>query len=385
MGGKCPNDSAASNRRIVLRNRCQDLIDSLLAPLNLKKLIAAYKQTERYKTRLHKTRRNYDAHMQRIECEYGELPLRDVTSEDLERWRARWSADGEHPVMGKAVMSLVRILLRFGVKKFGDTDCARLAVQFPRFEKRRKAERRQINTVQLDAFRAQAHKMGLHRLALGAAIQYEVQLSQKQVIGHWVPMSDPGTSDVTRYGKKWLGGLDWSQIDADRILHLSSGDEIDLSECLIVMEELNRLPEIPDSGPMIVCEPLAVPYLENEYNKRWRKVATAAGIPKSVRNTYHPKRERAVVPLDATRACELATRVCKSLPDNCRDGVCSEMVIDLMEKKIRPDQLPAARSKYVARYFKNFENRYEVSLDQVAGGRRLGDSISSDHNTWQQA
>lgn len=29
------------------------------------------------------------AHMRRIEREYGELPFRDVTSQDLEKWRAR--------------------------------------------------------------------------------------------------------------------------------------------------------------------------------------------------------------------------------------------------------------------------------------------------------
>ena len=183
MGGEdpaagCPNDTVVSNRRIVLRKRCQDFIDTLLAPPNLQTLIAAYKQTEKYGKLLHKSRRDYAARMRRIECEYGDLPLRDVTSEDLEKWCSLWSTNGAHPAMGKAVMTLVRILLRFGAKKFGDRDCARLAVQFPRFEKRKKAERRQINAVQLDAFRVQAHKMGLHRLALGVAIQYEVQLSE---------------------------------------------------------------------------------------------------------------------------------------------------------------------------------------------------------------
>ena len=189
---------------------------------------------------------------------------------------------------------------------------------------------------------------------------------------------------MTCYGKKWLGGLDWSQIDADGVLHLSSGEKIDLSECLIVMEELNCLPKIPDSGPIIIYEPQGIPYLENEYHTRWRKVANAIGIPKSTRNTRHPRRDRADAPVDKKHACEIAARVCKSLPDSCRDGVCSEMVIDLYEKKIRPDQLAAARSKYVARYFKNFENRYEISLDQtLAGGRRLGDTVSSDHNVWR--
>jgi hypothetical protein len=387
MGGKdpaaeCPNDAAVSRRRLELRKRCQDFIDTLLVPLNLKILIAAYKQTEEYGKLLHKSRRDYAARMRRIEREYGELPLRDVTSEDLKKWCALWSTNGVHPAMGKAVMTLVRILLRFGAKRFGDKDCARLAVQFPRFEKRKKVERKQINAAQLVAFRAQAHKMGLHRLALGVAIQYEVQLSQKQLIGHWVPMSDPGTSDVIRNEKKWLGGLDWSQIDADRILRLSSGDEIDLSECLIVMEELNRLPEIPDSGPIIVCEPLGVPYPENEYHFRWRKVATAAGIPKSVRNTYHPIRERAAVPLNKEQVWQKVTPICSPLPEVIRDDVRQQMIEDVLAGKIRIEQLPAAKDKYAAEQWK-LQNRYTLSLDQTVGSRRLGDTISSDHNTWQ--
>jgi hypothetical protein len=392
LGGKdpaaqCPNDGAASSRRLELRRRCNAVIDSLLAPINLTILIAAYKQTQEYAKLKYKTRRDYATRMRRIESEIGKLPLRDVVSEDMEKWRARWSSNGTHPAMGNAVMTVLRILLRFGAKELGDKECGRLALhEFPGLEKLKKGERKQISVSQLDALRAQAHKMGFHTLALGVAIQYEVQLSQKQLIGHWVPMSDPGTSDVSHNDKKWLGGLDWSQIDADRFLYLwEDGKEIklDLNLFPMVIEELRRLPKIPDSGPIIVYEPTGIPYLENEYHTRWRKVANAVGIPKSIRNTYHPKRDRAEMPLDKQRACDIATRVCQSLPMRCRNGVLSEMVADLLEKKITPEKLSAAKSKYVTAYYRKFESGYTPSLDQVAGGLRLGDTISSDHNAWQ--
>jgi hypothetical protein len=67
----------------------------------------------------------------------------------------------------------------------------------------------------------------------------------------------------------------------------------------------------------------------------------------------------------------------------CRNGVLSEMVADLLEKKITPEKLSAAKSKYVTAYYRKFESGYTPSLDQVAGGLRLGDTISSDHNAWQ--
>jgi hypothetical protein len=74
-----------------------------------------------------------------------------------------------------------------------------------------------------------------------------VPLSQKELIGYWVPTSEPGSSNVTHIEQKWFGGLDWSQIDADYILRLPTGKEdieIDLKEHQPVMEELERLPEI---------------------------------------------------------------------------------------------------------------------------------------------
>jgi hypothetical protein len=173
MGGKnpaaeCPNDTAVSSRRLELRKRCQRIVESLLTPINLAALIAAYKKSEEYGKLKYKSRRDYAARMVRIERDYGELPLMDVTSEDLEKWRVRWSTNGAHPAMGNAVMTALRILLRFGAMELGDNECSRLAFhQFLSSEKTKKRERKQINAAQLNAFRAQAHKRGLHTLALG--------------------------------------------------------------------------------------------------------------------------------------------------------------------------------------------------------------------------
>jgi hypothetical protein len=214
-----------------------------------------------------------------------------------------------------------------------------------------------------------------------------LELSQLELIGYWVPMSEPGSSNVTHNGKKWFGGLDWSQIDADFILRLPGGDEdieIDLKDYRPAKEELQRLPKIPDGGPIVICEPLGVPYLENEYHARWRKVATAAGIPKDVFNTYRPKRERVAAPLTERHAFEIATEITRAILDNeIRNEVRQEISHDLVSGDVTRAELPKAKSRYVAAAYKKLHNRYDVSLDQVVGGLRLGDTISSDHKVWR--
>jgi hypothetical protein len=392
MGGRDPSEErptdAAVKYRHELRARCQQVIAVLLTPnLTLVALIDAYKQTAAYRKLDFKSRGNYDAHMHRIQRAYGELPLKNVTAEDLEKWRVNWSGDGKHPAMAHAAMSITRLLLRFGVRKFGDDNCARLAVHFPRFKKDRPSARKRINATQLVPFCANAHKMGLHTLALAVAIQCEAKLSEKQLIGCWVPLAEPGSSNLVRKGQKWLGGLDWAQIDSDRILRLPAGPkevEIDLKLLPMVMEELNRLAEIPDSGPMIVSEKSELPYLLNAFTSCWRRVANAAGIPKDVFNTCHQKRERPAVPLNKEQVWGKVTPICSSIPEIIRDDVRQQMIRDVLDGKITIEQLPAAKKQYAAEQWK-LQNRYTLSLDQTTiAGRRLGDSISSDHNTWRQ-
>jgi hypothetical protein len=236
MGGGDRGDrltEAAALRQRELRARCNEYIKFVLAKmppepaitsdLTLATLIEEYKQTARYRKLIYKSRCSYDANMKRIERDYGKVVLKNVTSEDLEKWRAHWSGGGAHPAMGHAVMTATRILLRFGVRKFGDENCARLAVHFPRFEKRKTGTRKHISAAQLVQFRAQAHKMGLHSLALAGALLFEAELGQKQLVGCWVPLSEPGSSNIIHKEKKWLGEVDWSRIDSDRILRLPAG------------------------------------------------------------------------------------------------------------------------------------------------------------------
>jgi site-specific recombinase XerD len=88
---------------------------------------------------------------------------------------------------------------------------------------------------------------------------------------------------------KWLRGLRWEEIDDNLILrHVTSKRgkeiEIDLHNAPLVMAELERLGTRPASGPVIIHANVGVPYKAMTFRYLWRKLATEAGIPKTVRN-----------------------------------------------------------------------------------------------------
>jgi hypothetical protein len=135
-----------------------------------------------------------------------------------------------------------------------------------------------------------AHEMEKPSIALAQAFFSDCdELEQKDILGEWVPKSEPGESDVTTEKDKWIRGIRWEEIDADFVLrHQTSREgktiEINLrATAHRVMSELNRLDVIPRSGPIIVSEITNRPYAYDSFRLYWRKVAVAAGLPKDVR------------------------------------------------------------------------------------------------------
>jgi hypothetical protein len=128
-------------------------------------------------------------------------------------------------------------------------------------------------------------------MALAQALQFDLRLKQTDVIGEWVPLSEPGVSDIINDTKgKWIRGLRWEEIDSNLILrHVTSMWQeevvIDLRNAPMVMEELAKIGRLPARGPVIACEGAGgEPWVQAEYRRWWRKLADAAGVPKSVKN-----------------------------------------------------------------------------------------------------
>jgi hypothetical protein len=268
----------------------------------LRSLINCY-QTDTdssYHKKRYAVRKNHDFLLRRIAERQGSEELRDIKARVLLAWHKDWSNDGQKLAMAHAVIGQYRVLFGFGATILEDPDCERLCgvmgkMRFPMAKPR-------IEHMTADhaiALRVQAHRRGWESIALAQAIQFEGTLRQKDVIGEWIPVSEPGISDVISPKGKWLMGVRWEEIDENLILRHNTSKrgkdiEIDLRLAPMVLEELalySKTPVaeltravLPPSGPVIICEVTGWPYSTAEFRRKWRVLANMAGIPKAVRN-----------------------------------------------------------------------------------------------------
>jgi hypothetical protein len=158
-----------------------------------------------------------------------------------------------------------------------------------------------ITSEHVSAIRAVAHNhFGWHSIAVAQALQFELPLAQKDVIGEWVPLSEPGESDVVWREQKWLRGLRWPEVKENMILvHTGKQKKDDLVHDLrlspMVMEEFGFIAGLdhpglltrnmlPMTGPIVLNTISAYPYTNAEFRRKWRMVATQAGVPSGVKN-----------------------------------------------------------------------------------------------------
>lgn len=237
------------------------------------------------------SRVSYDAIMGLIEREYGAEYISSLKGRTVQRWYDGWAADGKVSI-AHAKVRMLRMLLSFGTAILEDEECARMSAVLSKMKfEMAKPRNEYLTVVHANTIRAKAHEMGRPSIALAQAFQFELMLRQKDVIGEWVPVSEPGMSDLIAAdrGRKWLRGLRWEEIDQNLILvHITSKKNkkitVNLANAPMVIEELGRLKERPSSGPVVLYEPTGLPYVASQFRTRWREVATAAGVPKSIRN-----------------------------------------------------------------------------------------------------
>lgn len=230
--------------------------------------------------------------------------LAETRTSDIMDWHAEWVADGKVS-MGHSLMTMIRLILNFGSAIMEEDDgrlgghCARLAGKLSKVRiKQGKPRDEVLTTEQVIAIRAKAHELGRPSIALASACQCDFMFRQRDIIGEWVPLSEPGIVDAIYIdgAEKWLRGLRWEEIDQDmRLTHVTSKRSkevvIDLRLADMVMEELRHRPgfdgtrsSLPAKGPVIVSERTQQPYVNHKFRRAWRKIATAAGIPAHVQN-----------------------------------------------------------------------------------------------------
>jgi hypothetical protein len=250
-----------------------------------------------YRQLKHKVRQNYDTYFNRLIEEIGEERVADWSAQRIKRaYDESWAAGGKI-AMGHGMVGKLRLLSGYGSTVLNDDACTRLSAILSnmRFPVGYGARGSRLNVEHARVIRATAHEhFGWPSIALAQAFQYEIpQLRQMDVIGEWVPLSEPGTSEITKGNEKWLRGLRWSDIDDDMVLRrvLTSGRrneqkevKFQLKKYYMIMEEINRVPPWKRNGPMIINEVSGLPWSTAEFRRKWRLVADKAGVPKNIKN-----------------------------------------------------------------------------------------------------
>jgi hypothetical protein len=267
-------------------------------------LISVYRTHKRstYHQLKHNVRSNYDQVLNRLVKEVGQERVADWNAQRIkDEYEKSWAAAGKVS-MGRTIARRVRLLCGFGSTVLNDDACLRLSaimgnMKFPASNSNEVRERLTRDHVRAIRFTAREH-FGWDSIALAQAFQTEFpKLRQMDVIGEWVPISEPGTSEIVKGNEKWVRGLRWSDIDENMVLRrvLTSGrrdqhKEIayNLKRSAMVMEEINRVPLEKRKGPMIICEYSNIPWSSSEFRRKWRIVAAKAGVPASITNSAQP-------------------------------------------------------------------------------------------------
>jgi hypothetical protein len=240
-------------------------------------------------------------------------------------WHREWTGGDQKISMGHALVGMLRTLVNFGDYALDDKDCERVAniLHKMRFANG-KPRTVQITREQATAI-CNAARPRLPMIALAQALQFECTWRQKDVIGEWLPIGEPGLSDVCsmhpkKGPMKWLKGLWWEEIDADLVVHHITSkrkklSEPDLKLAPLVMAELEHMwpgfirlgaavdhgremgalgsppkypsfnrSALPASGPVIIDEYTGFPYKADDFREEWRIIATECGVPLNVQN-----------------------------------------------------------------------------------------------------
>lgn len=277
---------------------------------SLRSLIHCYKtdvDSPFQKNRFH-VRQNRDSLLRRLVKQHGDVKISEIKARVLLAWHKDWSSEGK-VATGSAFIGQLRALFSFGATLLEDPECERLCgvMHKMRFQGAKPRSVR-MTADQASAIRTTAKEhFGWYSIALAQAFQFDCTFRQKDAIGETVPLDEPGVSAVIVAGRKWLRGITWQEIDEKLILrHITSKKqklvEIDLKLAPMVLEELQILigaeplihvdeitkkvtvnrALLPASGPVIINDVTGLPWSPNEYRRKWRLVATKAGVPKNV-------------------------------------------------------------------------------------------------------
>src|SRR5262249_22772434 len=139
-----------------------------LAPTSVKEsplttvsdLIDAYFGSEQFRNLQYRSRSRYTKDAGRIRKDCGPVALADLKEADIWRLYDMWSSGGKTKAGAHAIITMLRILVNFGMRKFEDSECIRLAMLLGnmRFETSKPREDHLLTEDHAKAIIARAHR-----------------------------------------------------------------------------------------------------------------------------------------------------------------------------------------------------------------------------------
>lgn len=266
-----------------------------------------------YRKLRHAVQIDYAGRLRTLDRVLGTIATKQITFRDLRRWYGIFSEskDGRPTkATAKVMMKLLKQIFLFGKlalpKSSGCADVVEILRDMGEQRAFASGRKRRDEFLTYDQARLlceTARREGFPSIALAQAFMFELGLRQKDMIGEWVPRTEPGVSDVIAGPSKWLMGARWEEVDErfvwthrlsksvsrDGIMDSETGktEKFDLLAFPLVRENLGRglnRANFPASGPILIAENTGRPWSASRFRDRWRKIARKAGIPDSIQN-----------------------------------------------------------------------------------------------------
>jgi hypothetical protein len=151
-----------------------------------------------YHSKRYATREHYDTLCRRIVKDYGPVRIADTDARQLKRMHEAWSAGGK-VTMGHAMIGMLRTITTFGATMLKCPDCRLIRSDLHDMRvSAGKPREAHLSAEQAALICAHAHTMTgpyRHSIALAQAIQFDGTMRQKDIIGEWVPLDEPGPAE----------------------------------------------------------------------------------------------------------------------------------------------------------------------------------------------
>jgi integrase len=237
----------------------------------------------------------YLIYLKKLRAHIGDVKIATTDGRAVKRWFAEWRFDedgSEHLPRARMVLAVLKATVRFGIIcRLPGCSAFKEVLSELEFD-RPKARTAAATSEQIVAARKAAHANGAPHRALVYALQFDTRVRQWDLIGQWLPMSDPKFSTITDRNAKWVGPM-WSAVGDKLIFSIKPTKtedttevevSFDLSVCPMVMEELAMFPEQYRKGPMIKNPMTNLPYRVKAFTDGWRKDFKDAGLPLHIWN-----------------------------------------------------------------------------------------------------